>query len=55
MLRCLPEVLSLAEAAALLGSPKSSPARTFLLASYATGLRLGELCALRGCDIDLRP
>jgi len=51
----LPEVLSRAEVAALLGAPMSLPARTFLMTAYATGLRLGELCGLRGCDIDSAP
>ena len=27
-------------------------ARTFLMTAYASGLRLSELCSLRGCDID---
>lgn len=51
----LPEVLSRAEVAALLGAPMALPARTFLMTAYATGLRLSELCELRGCDIDSAP
>ncbi len=51
----LPEVLSRAEVAALLGAPLSPKARMFLTLAYATGLRLSELCQLRGCDIDSAP
>jgi len=51
----LPEVLSRAELAALLGAPMSMKARTFLMTAYASGLRLSELCCLRGCDIDSAP
>ena len=48
----LPEVLSRAEVGALLATPMSCKARTFLTTAYASGLRLSELCQLRGCDID---
>ena len=48
----LPEVLSRAEVAALLAVPMSPKARTFLMTAYASGLRVSELCQLRGCDID---
>ncbi|MEY4562342.1 MAG: hypothetical protein RLZZ618_1619 [Pseudomonadota bacterium] len=48
----LPEVLSRAEVAVLLGAPISPKARMFLTLAYASGLRLSELCQLRGCDID---
>ena len=51
----LPQVLSRAEVAALLGVPMSLKARTFLTTAYASGLRLSELCRLRGCDIDSAP
>ena len=51
----LPEVLSRAEVAALLGAPMSCKAHTFLMTAYASGLRLSELCHLRGCDIDSAP
>ena len=51
----LPEVLSRAEVAALLGAPMTMKARTFLMTAYASGLRLSELCCLRGCDIDSAP
>jgi integrase/recombinase XerD len=48
----LPEVLSRAEVAALLGVSMSLKASTFLTTAYASGLRVSELCQLRGCDID---
>jgi site-specific recombinase XerD len=51
----LPELLSRAEIAALFGSLTSIKARTFLMTAYASGLRLSELCHLRGCDIDSAP
>ena len=51
----LPEVLSRAEVAAVLAAPMSLKARTFLTTAYASGLRLSELCQLRGCDIDSAP
>ena len=51
----LPEVLSRAEVAALLGAPISPKARMLLTLAYASGLRLSELCGLRGCDIDSAP
>jgi len=51
----LPELLSRAEIAALFGSLTSTKARTFLMTAYASGLRLSELCHLRGCDIDSAP
>jgi integrase/recombinase XerD len=51
----LPEVLSRAEVASLLGAPISPKARMFLTLAYASGLRLSELCQLRGCDIDSAP
>lgn len=51
----LPELLSRAEVAALLGASISIKARTFLMVAYASGLRLSELCHLRGCDIDSAP
>ena len=51
----LPEVLSRAEVAALLGAPMSMKAHTFLMTAYSSGLRLSELCNLRGCDIDSAP
>jgi integrase/recombinase XerD len=51
----LPEVLSRAEVAALLAVPMSAKASTFLTTAYASGLRVSELCQLRGCDIDSAP
>ena len=51
----LPELLSRAEIAALFASLISIKARTFLMTAYASGLRLSELCHLRGCDIDSAP
>jgi len=51
----LPEVLSRAEVAAVLDAPMSIKARTFLMTAYATGMRVSELCNLRGCDIDSSP
>ena len=48
----LPEVLSRAEVAAVLAAPLSLKARTLLMTAYSTGLRVSELCNLRGCDID---
>ena len=51
----LPEVLSRAEVAALLGAPMSMKTRTFLMTAYSSGLRLSELCKLRGCDSDSAP
>ena len=51
----LPELLSRAEIAALFGSIASIKVRTFLMTAYASGLRLSELCHLRGCDIDSAP
>ena len=51
----LPEVLSRAEVAAVLGAPMSLKARTLLMTAYATGMRVSELCNLRGSDIDSSP
>jgi site-specific recombinase XerD len=51
----LPEVLSRAEVAAVLAAPLSLKARTLLMTAYATGMRVSELCNLRGCDIDSSP
>ena len=51
----LPEVLSRAQVAALLDAATSCKARTLLMTAYASGLRLNELCHLRGRDIDSAP
>ncbi len=50
-----PGLLSRDEMAALLDAPMSIKARTLLMTAYATGLRLNELCHLRGSDIDAAP
>ena len=51
----LPELLSRADVAALLGAPISMKGRTFLMPAYSSGLRLSEICHLRGRDIDSAP
>lgn len=51
----LPEVLTRAEVGALLDGAQTLKSRTLLMTAYASGLRLSELCALRGCDIDSAP
>jgi integrase/recombinase XerD len=51
----LPELLTRAEVAALLGAASSPKARTLLMTAYASGLRVSELCALRGRDIESAP
>lgn len=48
----LPELLTRAEVAALLGAAPGPKARTLLMTAYASGLRVSELCALRGRDIE---
>lgn len=48
----LPELLTREEVAALLEAAPSLKARTLLMTAYATGLRVSELCALRGRDIE---
>jgi len=47
--------LSRAEVAALLDAPMSLKVKAFPSTAYASGLRLSELCSLRGCDIDSAP
>jgi integrase/recombinase XerD len=56
--RTLPEVLSLREVEALLGSPKVDDPlgwrdRAFLEMAYGAGLRVSELCGLRVADLQL--
>ncbi len=51
----LPELLTRAEVAALFAAASTLKARTLLMTAYASGLRLSELRALRGCDIDSAP
>lgn len=48
----LPQILSRDELAGLFAATRHEGARTFLIAAYATGLRLSELCHLRFADID---
>ena len=48
----LPELLTRAEVAALLDAAACLKARTLLMTAYASGLRVSELCALRGRDIE---
>jgi site-specific recombinase XerD len=51
----LPELLTRAEVAALLEAASCLKARTVLMTAYASGLRVSELCALRGRDIESAP
>ena len=51
----LPELLTRAEVAALLDAASGLKARTLLMTAYASGLRVSELCALRGRDIESAP
>ena len=51
----LPELLTRAEVARLFGAAHTLKSRTLLMTAYASGLRLSELCALRGCDIESAP
>ena len=37
------------------GAARTLKAHTLLMTAYASGLRLSELYALRGCDIDSAP
>jgi site-specific recombinase XerD len=48
----LPEILSRDELSGLIAAARHAKARTFLMLAYGTGLRLSELCRLRGADID---
>ena len=49
----LPEILSRGELARLFACACHDKARTFLMVSYGTGLRLSEMCHLRAEHIDL--
>lgn len=51
----LPELLTRAEVAALLDAASGPKARALLMTAYASGLRVSELCALRGRDIESAP
>ena len=48
----LPEILSREELARLFDAARHPKARTFLMVSYGSGLRVSELCRLRVADID---
>ncbi len=48
----LPTVLSHAEVATLLSTPRNLKHRTILATLYSTGLRVGELCNLQYTDIE---
>jgi integrase/recombinase XerD len=50
--RKLPTILSHADVAAILMTPRNLKHRAILTTLYATGLRLSELCALRLADLD---
>ncbi len=50
-----PELLARAEVAALFAGTSSLQSRTLLQTTYATGLRVSEVCALRVADIDSQP
>lgn len=50
-----PELLARAELAALFASAVSLQSRIMLQTTYATGLRVSEVCALRISDIDSQP
>jgi integrase/recombinase XerD len=50
-----PEILARAELAALFASVASLQSRTLLQTTYAAGLRVSEVCALRIADIDSQP
>ena len=48
----LPDILTLSEVEQLIGATKKLRYRTFLLATYSMGLRLGEALSLQVGDID---
>jgi integrase/recombinase XerD len=48
----LPEILSREELARLFECSAPGKPRTLLLTAYGLGLRVGELCRLRVCDVD---
>lgn len=48
----LPQILSREEIAAIIEHATNLKHRTFLATTYAAGLRLGEVCHLKVCDID---
>jgi site-specific recombinase XerD len=51
----LPQVLSRDEVGRLIAAATSLRARTVLMTTYATGLRVSELCALKPADIESAP
>ena len=50
--KSLPDILTVAEVEQLIGATRKLRYRTFLLATYSMGLRLGETLALQVGDID---
>jgi site-specific recombinase XerD len=51
----LPQVLSREEVGRLLAAARDVRARTVLMTTYAAGLRVSELCALKLADIESAP
>ncbi|HJX58335.1 MAG TPA: site-specific integrase, partial [Thiobacillus sp.] len=51
----LPQILSRAEVARLIGAASSLRGRTLLMTTYAAGLRVSEVCALQVADIESAP
>lgn len=47
-----PEILSREEVGLILNAPRKTAHRAMLMAAYAAGLRVGEICQLRIADID---
>lgn len=51
----LPQILSREEVTRLIGAARTLRGRTLLTVTYATGLRVSELCALQVADIESAP
>lgn len=51
----LPRILSRDEVARVLAAASNLRARTLLMATYAAGLRVSEMCALQAADIESAP
>lgn len=51
----LPQILSRADVARLIGAARSLRGRTLLMTTYAAGLRVSEVCALQVADIESAP
>jgi site-specific recombinase XerD len=51
----LPQILSRAEVARLIDAARTLRGRTLLMATYAAGLRVSEVCALQVGDIESAP